>query len=65
MLLSTRSAEHRCRGLMFPSAQRPGNNVVVFVGPDLCADKGEETAQTTLRFDTSTLQTSRVMTVAR
>lgn len=52
-------------GLMFPSAQGPGNNVVVFVGPDQCADAGAETEQTSLSFDTGTLLTSRVMTVAR
>lgn len=52
-------------GMMFPSAQGPGTNVVVFVGPGRCADKGEETEETTLRFDTGTVQTSRVMTVAR
>ncbi|KAA0081236.1 RES domain-containing protein [Mycolicibacterium sp. P9-64] len=28
----------RVDGLMFPSAQGPGNNVALFFGPDLCAD---------------------------
>jgi hypothetical protein len=55
----------RVDGLMFPSAQGPGVNVVVFVGADRCADKGSETEDTTLSFDTATLRTSRVMTVAR
>lgn len=55
----------RVDGLMFPSAQGPGINVVVFVGPDGCSDRGEETAQTRLSLDTATLRTSRVMTVAR
>ena len=55
----------RVDGLMFPSAQGPGINVVVFVGPDRCADKGDETERTRLSFDAATLRTSRVMTVAR
>lgn len=55
----------RVDGLMFSSVQGPGINVVVFVGADRCADKGSETEHTTLSFDTSTLRTSRVMTVAR
>jgi hypothetical protein len=55
----------RVDGLMFPSAQGPGINVVVFVGADGCADRGSETGDTTLSFDTATLRTSRVMTVAR
>lgn len=55
----------RVDGLMFTSAQGPGTNVVIFVGPDRCADKGEETERTELSFDTGTLRTSRVMTVAR
>jgi RES domain/HEPN/RES N-terminal domain 1 len=55
----------RVDGLMFPSAQGPGNNVAVFFGPDLCADQGNETERTRLILDTRTLETSRVMTVAR
>ncbi|MGU3501679.1 RES domain-containing protein [Mycobacterium sp. C31M] len=55
----------RVDGLMFPSAQGPGNNVAVFVGPDLCADAGAEDERTTLVMDQGTLQVSRVMTVAR
>ena len=55
----------RVDGLMFPSAQGPGNNVAVFFGPGLCADKGEETEHTRLSLDTRTMQISRVMTVAR
>lgn len=55
----------RVDGLMFPSAQGPGINVVVFVGPDRCADTGAETEQTRLSLDTATLHVSRVMTVAR
>jgi hypothetical protein len=50
---------------MFSSAQGPGNNVAVFFGPDLCADQGDETERTRLTLDTRTLETSRVMTVAR
>ncbi len=52
-------------GLMFPSTQGPGNNVVIFVGPDECVDKGTETDSTWLSLDTSTVAISRVMTVAR
>ena len=55
----------RVDGLMFPSAQGPGNNVAIFFGPDLCADKGNETGHTRLTFDPRTLEISRVMTVAR
>ena len=55
----------RVDGLMFPSAQGPGNNVAVFFGPSFCADKGSEAEHTRLSFDTCTLQTSRVMAVAR
>ena len=55
----------RVDGLMFPSAQGPGDNVAVFFGPNLCADKGDETEHTRLSLDTRTLQISRVMTVAR
>lgn len=52
-------------GLMFPSTQGPGHNVVIFVGPDECADKGSETAATRLIMNTDTVTASRVMTVAR
>ena len=52
-------------GLMFPSAQGPGNNVAIFVGSDRCADVGAETERTRLRMDPATLQVSRVVTVAR
>ena len=52
-------------GLMFSSAQGPGNNVAVFFGPEFCADKGAESERTRLSLDTGTLQISRVMTVAR
>jgi hypothetical protein len=51
--------------LMFPSTQGPGNNVVVFVGPDACADAEAETETTWLAMDPATVSTSRVMTVAR
>lgn len=50
---------------MFPSTQGPGNNVVVFVGPDACADAEAETEATWLAMDPATVTTSRVMTVAR
>jgi hypothetical protein len=52
-------------GLMFPSTQGPGNNVVIFVGPDECADRGDETAATRLVMDPQKVTASRVMTVAR
>jgi hypothetical protein len=52
-------------GLMFPSTQGPGNNVVLFFGPASCSDVGSMTGETTLLLDTGTLQISRVMTVAR
>jgi hypothetical protein len=52
-------------GLMFRSTQGQGNNVVLFFGPDHCADKGTETTTTRLTLDPSTVRTSRVMTVAR
>ena len=55
----------RVDGLMFPSAQGPGNNVALFFSPDLCADEGDETERTRLTLDPRTLETSRVMTVAR
>lgn len=55
----------RVDGLMFPSAQGPGNNVVLFFGPDLCADEADQNGPTRLTLDPRTLQTSRVMTVAR
>lgn len=55
----------RVDGLMFPSVQGPGNNVVVFVGPGQCADLGADTEHTRLTMDPNTLQVSRVMTVAR
>jgi len=55
----------RVDGLMFPSAQGPGNNVALFFGPDLCTDAGDETERTRLTLDPRTLETSRVMTVAR
>jgi hypothetical protein len=50
---------------MFRSTQGQGNNVVLFFGPDHCADKGTETTTTRLTLDPSTVRTSRVMTVAR
>lgn len=52
-------------GLMFPSTQGPGHNIVMFFGPDRCSDKGAETERTRLSLDLRTVTTSRVMTIAR
>ena len=52
-------------GLMFPSTQGPGHNVVMFFGPGSCADAGAETDRTRLRLDPDTVTVSRVMTVSR
>ena len=35
-------------GLMFPSTQGPGKNVVLFFGPDICSDVGGETESLSL-----------------
>lgn len=52
-------------GLMFPSTQGPGNNVVLFFGPAACGGVDGPTDATRLILDTGTLTVSRVMTVAR
>lgn len=55
----------RVDGLMFPSTQGPGNNVVLFFGPNACGGVAGRTEATRLVLDTDTLTVSRVMTVAR
>lgn len=55
----------RVDGLMFPSSQGPGSNVVVFYGPDFCSDDTPANDYTRLLMNSTTVAVDRVMTVAR
>lgn len=55
----------RVDGLMFPSAQGPGSNVVVFYGQKFCADKGSEDEFTRLSLDPETVEMHSVTTVIK
>lgn len=55
----------RIDGLMFPSTQAAGCNVVIFGGPEQCADKGSEGKNTMLSLDPSTVKKHRVTSVIR
>ena len=55
----------RVDGLMFPSAQGPGANVVVFYGPEFCADEGDADDYTRLILIRSSLDKHRVTTIIK
>lgn len=55
----------RVDGLMFPSSQGPGTNVVVFYGPEFCADRGAESEYTRLSLDPASVMKHRTATVIR
>lgn len=55
----------RVDGLMFPSAQGPGANVVVFYGPEFCADEGDVDDYTRLILIRASVSKHRVTTVIK
>lgn len=55
----------RIDGLMFPSTQAAGCNVVIFCGPEQCEDKGSVGPYTMLSLDPSTVKKHRVTSVIR
>ncbi|BBZ31296.1 hypothetical protein MMAD_55910 (plasmid) [Mycolicibacterium madagascariense] len=55
----------RVDGLMFPSAQGPGANVVVFYGPEFCADEGDVGDYTRLILIRASVTKHRVTTVIK
>lgn len=55
----------RVDGLMFPSAQGPGANVVVFYGPEFCADEGDVGDYTRLVLIRASVTKHRVTTVIK
>ncbi|WP_418005846.1 RES domain-containing protein [Mycobacterium sp. PDNC021] len=54
----------RVDGLMFPSSQGSGSNVVVFYGPDFCSDDTPANDYTRLLMNSATVTVDRVITVA-
>lgn len=59
------SAPGRIDGLVFPSAQGAGRNVVVFYGPEFCSSPDEANDHTRLVLDPVTIEKHRVTTVIR